>query len=60
MKESERSAWTCNHKSHEGAVIRKFLQPGEPTPPKCDQGHTMTRQPNKPYMTPNTQRKAKK
>lgn len=52
MRESERSAWTCTHKSHEGQLVRRFLLPGDEAPPKCDRGHTMVRQPNKPYMAP--------
>lgn len=60
MRERERSAWTCNHKSHGGQVIRKFLLPGDDSPPSCHEGHTMTRQPNKPYMQPKKKgRKAK-
>lgn len=49
MKEQERSAWICNHKAHGELPQRVFLLPGDRTPPRCSDGHVMTRQVNLPY-----------
>ena len=47
-----RRAYLCHHKLCVPPV-RVFLQPGEPEPPQCPDGHgRMTLQANMPYSKP--------